>query len=488
MWPDLYSLPVIVALIVLVEEVRGRRSEVTWISPYKGESFGPGDKIPCKWRADEAVVSPSFRLCMISDGLTSLDDQDTDSDMDCGEIVWPTIEQNEDEYTTSLAVPANVTADGNYILRMKDDFGSKFETSSFSLHTSPTGATDSSAPSDGAQVPLGSLGYSSSLSAAGAAQPSDTLNVANASSSATVASTVDSTFLPLAQPSDDITLNPSATASSKTDSSSSRPHTSTSVEPLGRKPLKSEPSKANASSPVSTTSASHAVNTSSLSVAPQDLATRRAPSTAAFAVPLSAIGAILVIAVGLAFRHRRKLGEDRMKDAEKLTLSRQSSINSYKSAGEVQYALDVLSRHEIGYGAAPAPVPLFMPMERENIRSEPRRPTKMAFAPASYAASSPSVKSSESVRTSRSRPLLTRSGLSSLGDVHTHLGSNDAPNRDEDSATHSVLADYVMPSPPLPASLLAAPQRVHIRNEAPSVSALAKIRYDDKGLPLTPRS
>jgi hypothetical protein len=222
------------------------------------------------------------------------------------------------------------------------------------------------------------------------------------------------------------------------------------------------------------------------------LATRMAPSAAAVAVPLSAIGAILVIAAGLAVLHRRKLGEERMKDAEKLALSRQSSINSYKSAGEVQYALGVLSRHDIGIGAAPAPVPLFMPVERESLRREPRRSTKMAFAPASYgpasyAAPTPSVRSSESVRTTKSRPLLTRSGLSSRSDAHTLVGAGDAAGWDEDPATHSVIADYIIPSPPLPSSLLAAPQRARVRDEAPSLPASShKNNYGDKPLPPSP--
>jgi hypothetical protein len=327
---------------------------------------------------------------------------------------------------------------------------------------------------------LGSLPYSNSSSAAAAVQSS---NDADISSSATEPSTVDSTAVPLEESSYNTNL-PSATTSSKVHASSARQHPPHSSETSGSNSEKSGSSGVDAFSPMTTTSASHAVNTSSPLATPQDLATRKPPSTAAFAVPLSAIGAILVIAAGLAFRHRRKLGEERAKDTEKLALSRQSSFHSYKSAEKVQYALDVLSRHEIGYGAASAPVPLFMPMERQGVRREPRRSTKMAFAPASYVACTP-FRSSESIRAPRSRPLLTRTGLSSRSDVY----ANDASNKDEGSATHSVVADYMMPSPPLPSSLLAAPQRVHVRNEVPGhLLAAHKNLYDDKPLPPSPPS
>jgi len=337
--------------------------------------------------------------------------------------------------------------------------------------------------SDGAQVPLGSPADSVSSSAVAAAKSPDFSNVAY-TSSATVAPTFDSTAASPPESSDGASLGPSATASPQVDPSSAGPHRSNLAGPLGL-----SASKANASSPILPASTPHAVNISSSSVTPQDLTTRRPPSTAAFAVPLSAIGAIFVIAAGLAFRHRRKLREERAKDAEKLALSRQSSINSYKSAGEVQYALDVLSRHEIGYGTAPAPVPLFMPVERVSEHREPRWPTERVFAPASFVACTPSARSPESIRTSRSRPLLTRSGLSPRSDVQTLLGANDTANLSEDLATHSVIADYFQPSPPLPPSLLAGPQSVHVRNEVVCLPVSAHMDvYNDKPLPRSPRS
>ena len=376
----------------------------------------------------------------------------------------------------SDSVLPDVTIEGEYTLRMKDDFGLFFETSIFSLRcellnqlgtylalyfnafaATLTAAVDSATTPDEVQVPL-------SIPA------SESSNVTDISPSATVASTADPTTVRFAESSDNASLNPSATASSNTHSSSTTLHPTTSLE--------SDALRTSTSSPVTTTCTSRAVNTSSPSATPQDLATRRMPSTAAFAIPLSAIGAILILAAGLAFQHRRKLGEERTNDAEKLDLSRQSSIHTHESAGQVQYALDVLSRHDIGYGAAPAPVPLFMPVERDSARWDYRWPTKVAFVPASSVAQT-SVKSFKAVRAPKSRPLLTRLGLSSRSDAHTPPGTNNAAKWNEDPATYSIIADYVTPSPPLPPSLLTAPERAYVRNEAPGLPTSSRTNGSD---------
>lgn len=111
MWPDFCSY--ILVLFILVEAVhsRGSNPDVTWISPTKDQSFGPGDKIPCKWKADKDVVSPSFHLCMMDDGSNSERRRDDDSEdtgdststgIDCGEAVWPTVKEDEGAFTASV--------------------------------------------------------------------------------------------------------------------------------------------------------------------------------------------------------------------------------------------------------------------------------------------------------------------------------------------------------------------------------------------------
>lgn len=110
MRPDFCSL--ILVLVILVKAVHGRGSnlDITWTSPSKGQSFGPGDKILCKWRAEKDVVSPLFQFCMMGDGSTAEKRRDDDSgdgtgdstSMDCGEGVWPTVKEDGDGYTTSV--------------------------------------------------------------------------------------------------------------------------------------------------------------------------------------------------------------------------------------------------------------------------------------------------------------------------------------------------------------------------------------------------
>lgn len=105
MWPDLFSF---ILILSLIRGIRSRNSDITWIHPSKDDSFGSGDKILCKWTAENAVVSPSVQLCMISDDSAieerGNDGEDTNSDMDCGESVWPSVEQSGGQYTMSLWV------------------------------------------------------------------------------------------------------------------------------------------------------------------------------------------------------------------------------------------------------------------------------------------------------------------------------------------------------------------------------------------------
>lgn len=85
---------------------------VTWVSPSDGDSYRSGDTVAGRWKADDTVVSPSFRLCVHGaqrrsdheDGSGKDDDDsgevdkgDEGDDVPCGEAVWPTIEQSESD-------------------------------------------------------------------------------------------------------------------------------------------------------------------------------------------------------------------------------------------------------------------------------------------------------------------------------------------------------------------------------------------------------
>ena len=99
MWSDLLSF---ILVLGLVQGVRSGSPDVIWIHPSKGESFGPGGNIFCKWTAKKAVVSPSFQLCMIFNESTVQGRGSDIEDTVCGETVWPAVEQSGGGYTMSL--------------------------------------------------------------------------------------------------------------------------------------------------------------------------------------------------------------------------------------------------------------------------------------------------------------------------------------------------------------------------------------------------
>ncbi|KIK65960.1 hypothetical protein GYMLUDRAFT_239634 [Collybiopsis luxurians FD-317 M1] len=118
------------------------------------------------------------------------------------------------------------------------------------------------------------------------------------------------------------------------------------------------------------------------------LATRTPLPTAAFAVPLSIVGAILLVAAFLSFRHNRKLAQERAQDLEKLILSRKSSTASSCKSGfsrqsDIEHALNVLSKVQSQGEVKTMPVPLFMPVQVP-VQPEPRRTTREAYQPKQY--------------------------------------------------------------------------------------------------------
>ena len=72
--------------------------QLTWSSPTSEDAYKPGDTILGEWSSDKSVVSPSVSLCT-SD--SNSDDSGDDSSA-CGGTVWPSIEQNGNQYSFSL--------------------------------------------------------------------------------------------------------------------------------------------------------------------------------------------------------------------------------------------------------------------------------------------------------------------------------------------------------------------------------------------------
>ncbi|KAJ3889341.1 hypothetical protein GG344DRAFT_78891 [Lentinula edodes] len=153
-------------------------------------------------------------------------------------------------------------------------------------------------------------------------------------------------------------------------------------------PQSQTPTSASTTSGPVTASSIPGVNPEAASVATM-LATRTPPPTAAFAIPLSIVGAILLVAVFLSLKHNRKLAEERAQDVEKLVLSRKSSVaSSFKSGfsrqSDIEHALNVLSKAQSQGNVKPMPVPLFMPVEIPVPKREARRSTREAYFPEQY--------------------------------------------------------------------------------------------------------
>jgi hypothetical protein len=208
-------------------------------------------------------------------------------------------------------------------------------------------------------------------------------------------------------------------------------------------------------------------------------ATRMGPPAAAIAVPLSIVGAIILVAGGLAYHHQRSLDKERSLAAARLTaLSRQSTCSNSSSLSSAQSSDVEKAAGGRWYGTS----------ERvSERRSEPRRATREAFAARTpldeyydrrrhgAATRHRSIAdSSRSLRSARDRGGHAHGGGRSLAQEHSGYAGDDD---DEATVTESVIADCVLPEKddrgrkharlPTPPSLLPTiPQTLHVRNEA----------------------
>lgn len=208
----------------------------------------------------------------------------------------------------------------------------------------------------------------------------------------------------------------------------------------------------------STTPSSTSAAPSSSATTSNLLITRKSPTTAAFAIPLSVVAFVFIVAAALSFRHRHNIAKQRIEDAEKLILSRNNSKSSYKST-DAGNTLNVLTREDEAYSSAQIPVPLFMPVDLPLPRAAFQRSAKKVLPP-SPTYTTPSVQGT--MRSSR--PLSTRSIYSQSSAylppiVPTSRGLF-AEER-ENPATHSVIANYFQPSPPLSPSMPSRPVSVY---------------------------
>ncbi|KAI5897352.1 uncharacterized protein SCHCODRAFT_02609137 [Schizophyllum commune H4-8] len=312
-------------------------ADVTWLSPSAGDIYGPADTLVAKWTADKDITSPSFRLCLAKGGHGDDNGGDGDSENDG-------IESRSDDGLES---------------RGSDIGGCGSQTWPDVTRSGGASMMSMAVPSVTADHPY----YLSMEDDYGTRSRSPTFS-----------------------------LSKSAPASPN-------------PPPAAPAALNNAEDPAQAQAPFAATSTPSLVAASSAPVAslappppssPEVLSSRTPVPTAAFAVPISIVGAILLIAIYLGFRQRSALRKARQRDAEKL--SRQTSASSFGSSttlpGDLATALAALKQaspasschghpqvavpHSYGCGM---PVPLYAaPVE---VMREPRRPTRQEYRPPS---------------------------------------------------------------------------------------------------------
>ncbi|KAJ6590508.1 hypothetical protein DFH09DRAFT_1358719 [Mycena vulgaris] len=404
---------------ILADRTYRTTSNVGWISPLEQDIYGPGATILAKWASTETIDSPSFKLCMASPSISPRisDRRSSSTTGNCGATVWPTVAESAGVYQAPVTVP-DVPSRGEFYLQMENGSGTKMRSPVFTL--SPVGASTASTSSSGS-VPIAGI------------EPQAQAPLGPASLPAVPVA-------PIAPP-----LYPGSLSAVA--------------------PAVPTPSSANEASATATFD-------------PSVLSAKSSPPTVAFAVPLAAVAAILLVASGLFLKHRRKLRAQRAKCAEKP--SRTGTVTSRKShtsyGSEVDHALHVLSRHQ-GYRSPP--LPLFMPSAYRTKERDTRPSKRDTFPQPTYAPwDAPAYAYVPHHTDPPTYDAGTRSSPSSL----PYPGPTERPRlppiattgsfmSSSNPTTHAVLADYVLPSPTLPSStstprcLLPAPQKLQLRDD-----------------------
>ncbi|KAJ7151028.1 hypothetical protein C8R46DRAFT_1229315 [Mycena filopes] len=369
-----------------------RSSNLAWISPLPTDIYAPGSEISAKWSSN-MIDSPVFKLCKVSTGSDSRRDTGS-SDLEPGGC-------------GEAVSPAILESAGIYqtTVTMPDDV--------------PAAAGYYLIMEDRFENKMRSPVFTLSPDGASTSEPL-----------AGVDPQAQAPFAPAGSP----VASPSSIASPLYPGS---PATSSAFAP---------PSLPSAFSQVFPTPTFN----------PNALSAKSAPSPVVFAVPLSAVAAIVLVASALLIKHRRKMAAQRALDTQRP--SRASSYKSSASHGngsEVDHALHVLSRHH-GHGY-----------------SRDRKPRLDALPYPTYARWNPPPSDDAAYQRNPNPPAYPaqypphREQRPRLPPIATSFMSSAS-----DPPTHAVLADYILPSPPLrpsastPRCLLPAPQQLHLRDNA----------------------
>jgi hypothetical protein len=237
--------------------------------------------------------------------------------------------------------------------------------------------------------------------------------------------------------------------------------------------------------------------------------------TAAFAVPLSFVGVILLGSFFLCFHHRRKLKLERAMDAQRISATKEKQtfkLTSPSTAPSLVYlsrssSLEYLydNKGRIGDNYTATPVSYSQTRRQGQPRQSTRQPfssplpTTLVTAPTirrsnhSPYAAHPTLKTTYSIPSSTSPTVpasLFRAAAQSSpkrppGLGKRHLSEDSAAEEAENaSINHDVISNYLAPSPIPPClspGMPSQPGKLHVRNEA------ARLFDFDKALPMSPR-
>ncbi|KAF9005860.1 hypothetical protein BDZ89DRAFT_1144953 [Hymenopellis radicata] len=347
---------------------------VTFHAPTASSTYAPGTSILVSWASDTEVVSPSFRLCVVSGSAAgkrhsykAKDEKESDNDEDdssgndddgdgsCGAAVWATVKNDGDEYSIQVTAPA-VNAPTRFYLEMRDDFDDGMRTDIFTIADGDSAATQDV----GGQAPMQAGDFSdtngSSTTTSAPTGTDDLPSTANADSSPGASSS---------NAGHSSTGNAGGSSSNTNSSSNASPMSSPQTGASGSSPNTGAPNSAPNYPPYTPYT---------FPSTPALLATRSPPPVAAFAVPLSIVGAILLIAGLALFRRRRddKVKGEGLQNVGVHQNDTEKGPGAYPFATGGMQGLPMSGAMGMGggmYSGVPAsgmgimPVPLYMPRE-----------------------------------------------------------------------------------------------------------------------------
>ena len=102
----LFQCSFFIALFLLFTRAFADLNVTSWTSPTSGDVYEPHQTIDCIFQANNLPPSPGFRLCIYRDhgvgGANEGSSEEEDSNQRCGTLVYPDIQQNGSEYSTTM--------------------------------------------------------------------------------------------------------------------------------------------------------------------------------------------------------------------------------------------------------------------------------------------------------------------------------------------------------------------------------------------------